>query len=712
MTDAPPTLVAVAGPELAVLLDPTTGAIIAVRDPDGRDLALPGPPLLRVGVRPADRSAVVPSDSSQGEVTITRDRDTVVVTARWESGLAAAVQISPDPDGVAFTAQVWGAGDATLEWLELPGLRVPNDLAGPDGPGRVLWPFAEGVEIDDLTMREGGWLDPVEPDYPSRSLDAIYPGSLCSPLIAHYDDRGGLLLSAHDRTGAPKLIDHWRDGDGIALVMRSYLGGAAGQADLGHAVVLSHVSGGWQGAAERHRDWYEREPAVAPLRNRDDLPSWYAASPVVVTYPLRGSHDTGDMQPNRLFPPTAGLPMLERLAARVGAPVMALLMHWEGTAPWAPPYVWPPYGGAAELAAFAGELHSRGHLLGLYCSGMGWTQRSRLTGYDRTDDFTAGGWDSAVCRGPDGSLLDSTVCTDQRQGYDLCPADPRVAAVLADELRAMVTAGADYVQLFDQNHGGHGLFCYDTRHGHGPGPGPWQTAACSALQQDLVAVGGGALLGAEFTAGEPYLGELALNDLRFNLGYTIGTAVGLFQYLHHSRVINFLGNQVAAHYVFDHARSPDNLLFRIARAASVGELTTLVMDQHGRITWNWGSTDDGLPDQEAILDLAAELARWRAGAAGPFLNGGRMLPAPTHRVTDRVLHRVDQPDLTVPQVLMTRWQDDTGRIGHWLVNWTREEATVELTSALRPADAAGPACPYSPGTFTLPALEALLLLEP
>lgn len=51
-------------------------------------------------------------------------------------------------------------------------------------------------------------------------------------------------------------------------------------------------------------------------------------------------------------------------------------MHWEGSAPWAPPYVWPPYGDESIYLDFVKAMHAKGNLVGLYASGIGCTLKS------------------------------------------------------------------------------------------------------------------------------------------------------------------------------------------------------------------------------------------------------------------------------------------------------------------------------------------------
>ncbi len=154
----------------------------------------------------------------------------------------------------------------------------------------------------------------------------------------------------------------------------------------------------------------------------------------MITYPVRGHKDMGDMTPNEFYPYTNGLKIVDKYNKAFESKIMALLMHWEGSAPWAPPYVWPPFGGEKNYLEFVRGLHKKGNLAGLYASGIGYTLRSNTdTTYNMYREFEEKHLEAVMKVAPDGTLATNGVCTGpnaQRLGYDMCPANDFVKNVV------------------------------------------------------------------------------------------------------------------------------------------------------------------------------------------------------------------------------------------------------------------------------------------
>lgn len=578
--------------------------------------------------------------------------------------------------------------DWMIEWIDFPNVVVPNDLTATGGTGKLVWPFNEGVLIEDVTVRESSFLRYREPNYPSRGTDGIYPAIVPSQFMAYYDNSGGLYLGAHDPDGHVKSVEFYPDEDGIRLQFRLYPGGGASA--MSYDMVLGVFEGDWHDAAAIYRDWYEENATrdAVPIAENNRLPDWYADSPIVVTYPVRGRHDMDVMEPNKLFPYLEAMPHIERLAEELGGKIMVILMHWEGSAPWAPPYVWPPYGGEEAFRALADRLHASGHLLGVYCSGIGWTEQSNLVpSYNRKEQFDQNHLADAMCLSPEGDLPYSDICTGQRRGYDLCPTHSFTVETMVSEVKQMIDGGVDYIQAFDQNHGGTSYFCYSKTHGHPPAPGKWQTEAMLSLfrklQETADIAGKKVIFGCESASAEPYIPELLFNDARFNLNYFIGTPIPLYAFLYHRYINNFMGNQVTANSVFDYGRSPDNLLYRLAYSFHAGDMSTVVLTENGDITWNWGVDPDiELPDQKPIATFIRNTNAWRTGAGKAYLHQGRMLkPLPLSGVSLQRFAMKDGRQFAVPAVLTTRWEASDGSQAQLFVNYTLEEQTFCLESS-------------------------------
>jgi hypothetical protein len=567
-------------------------------------------------------------------------------------------------------------GNGYLEWVQFPVVLVPNDLPAKGGTSRVFWPALEGVVIEDAEARDRSHMAYQPIEYPNRGWCGYYPG--CAPMqfLAYYREAGeGLYFAAQDASHATKEIEYRASGESVELIIKTFPGAPmAGESWLPFETALGTFTGDWQDAAQMYREWaLAHLPHLPPrLAENSDIPQWITDSPIVVTYPVTGvGHHSGPTEPNEYHPFIAAMSHLESLACATDSPLLALLMHWEGTAPWAPPYVWPPLGGADGLSDFARALHSAGHHLGLYCSGLAWTNTADTGSgrYDRRNDLEKDGLIKEMCRGPQGEYS-CLICNGEgiRLGFDMCAASDFARDVTLGEVRQIASAGVDYIQLLDQNLGGAAYQCHDAAHGHPPAPGPWQTQAMRSLLEhvrDGLAEDGHSdvVLGCEAAAAESLLDHLPVNDLRFHMGWWFGRPVPALSFVFHEFCANFMGNQVEAMVLIDRKKSPENLFFRMAYSFSAGDMLTVVLADGGRIHWSWCTKwEEGAPEQPPLREFLRHLNAWRRGPAKEFLVFGRMDKVPQLEGPETLhLDLTDGRSLKYQSVLSSAWLSTDGK---------------------------------------------------
>ncbi len=675
----------------SVKLDEATGSLVSFRNTK-REFLHPSnakQPLVRLRFRndagePLELSSLDAASVSTSKQTHA-DASTLRIQFRSLAGkpvdVTVIVTCPKDQPFSYWNLSVEHDLDQYLDWIEFPAVTVPDDLTATGGDSQLFWPAMEGVVVDDVTYREKGWVRSHPIEFPNRGWEGFYPGPCQMQFMAYYGKTGGLYMAAHDASGYPKGIEfHQRDG-GIALEYRVNPGAIKrGKVTLPYNMVLGVFNGDWHDAAEIYRKWvtHSAMPLPPKLADNGQLPEWIHDSPVVVTYPVRGVRDLGDMSPNEYYPYTKALPCLDRLAKVFDSRVMALLMHWEGSAPWAPPYVWPPFGDLADFPAFGDKLHTGGNLLGLYCSGIAWTQKSNLWDYNREAQFKSEHLEDIMVTAPNGEVPWSPICSGpnaQRWSYDMCPANAFVGKTVAGEVASMAKGGADYIQLFDQDLGGTSYFCYAKNHGHPPAPGPWMKDAMGDVQREALQAARDSkrqiVIGCEAAAAEPYLANLLFNDARFNINLMVGTPVPAYAYVYHEYVNNFMGNQNGTMQVIDAEKSPDSFFQRLTYGFIAGDMLTVTLKGGCQMHWDWG-TDWSVPspDQTRAATLIRNLNAWRRGAAKPFLHLGRMgKPLPLEGVRDIPMVCRQGGVLHWPSLMTSRWTSPEGKQAQIVANY-------------------------------------------
>ncbi len=640
------------------------GSISSLKYKD-RELLGEGQPLFSMRLRDAHGKAVL---LSAEETACKRVGDGAEY--RFENGVTVRVTAIAQGEKLIWKASFSAPSELIPEYIDFPGVKIQGQLLENGGDGSVLWPYNEGGLVTNGDLKTS--MD--DPEYPSKGSYAMFPYMLCSQFMAYGFGENGLYMGVEDASRGPKGLDFACDAEGTLFRIRIFVGGITETPP----VVWQFYQGNWMDGTAIYKDWFETHlpEGLKRIMENPDLPAWYREMPIVLTYPVRGIHDMDKMEPNKLFPYDNVLPLVDEFAEKMHTKIMVLLMHWEGTAPWAPPFVWPPYGGEEMLLSFMDKLHKDGHLLGVYCSGLGWTEQSNLIAeYNTEKRFHEGHLEEAMCLSPEGTLPHSRICTGQRSGYDICPASKKGKAILLEALTPLFDASLDYMQVMDQNHGGSMYFCYSREHGHPAAPGPWMTKT----MQDLTAAWKNAcpngLLGCESAAAEPYLGNLALSDNRYELNYVYGRAVPLHSFLYHEYLHNFMGNQVAAPFAYD----TEGICYRLAYSFAAGDLLTLVLNDDGEIMFHWGMRDfSHHSDTERILAFCKSLHE--AQRKYPqFLSDGRMVKPLSYTCEQTAIALTGkQKSIFEPSVLACAYEAANGEKMQFFVNYTDQDASVTV----------------------------------
>lgn len=598
-----------------------------------------------------------------------------------KDGLITNVSVSVG-DEISWNISIDGNICGAVEWVDFPQIAVKDDFADNGGTSKVLWGFNEGTLIENMTDREKT-LAYFEPEYPCKGIMGVFPAIVETQFMAYYNEESGMYIASHDADNNLKGINVYRKDGGVKLEYRHFTGCDFGQRyEMPYPMVIKFFHGDWHDASEIYRNWFKscNKSEFIPIEKNNKLPDWYGESPVVITYPVRGRHDTDIMMPNKLFPYINVIPHVEHFEKAFGSKIMVLLMHWEGTAPWAPPVVWPPYGGEEELKRLIDELHKKGNVLGVYTSGLGWTINSNLVDdYNTEEYFNENNLKDEMCLSPEQMLPYSNICTAQRSGYDMCPTRDFTKNIVKQQVEHMVNAGIDYIQLMDQNHGGTSYFCYSQKHNHPPMPGKWQVDAVRELLKEIGNKSGKVLFGCESAAAESYISSLLFNDNRFNIAYYIGKPVPAYAYVYHEYINNFEGNQVCVDWEIDVDRSPESFYERIAYSFSAGDMLTAVINEDGEIDWNWGKKDRKrpVPNQQNSEMLIKNLNYWRQHE-GKYLHSGKMIKADSIKCEEIKIWRNNGTYFSVPKVHTCAWEATDKSKAQFLINYSEVALTVEI----------------------------------
>jgi hypothetical protein len=574
------------------------------------------------------------------------------LTLRNGAGLAVADVQFP------FVVCRYGLGGAPgTETIVLPhdyGRLVhaprPQSL-GPDAA--AAWQF---------TGRNGGW--------------SHYPGGQFAQFIAYHNDRAGLYLATEDAGGRIKRFQCLHREPGMRMGV-SHAGDwpAQGERTLEYDTVLGSFTGDWHDAAALYREWSMHQSWAVPIHRRADVPAWLLDSPVHVAIRPQGILDDGPVLPNAAFLPYEKcIPLLERIAARVASPLVAVLMGWERAGSWVYPDCFPPVGGEESLSRFARACREKGWRVGSFCNGTRWAMAHHWNDYDGRPFYDAHRGDACVCREADGRPWQDVWDAGWRPSRLQCAAAPLTGEIAEDFVSRLLGWGLESIQFFDQNCGAAAYPCFSPAHGHAPMPGSWMPRAMEGIM--------GRFRAAAARAGERevvHSVEMSCNDFALPLfqqadcrlqppGHAVawGDIIPLFPFLYHECiVIHGMMSLGPEPYHAETANAANGVMGEIPGGVLTGSGDLLDKD-----TFAWAPWEPRVGNPARGLAMIRAVTALRRGPGKPFLVLGRMMKPARVEGIPVIKWTFDGKPHALPALFHAAWRSPEGRHGVAIANWT------------------------------------------
>lgn len=576
-----------------------------------------------------------------------------------------------------------GAGIEIVD-VQYPFVVCAYQLGGKPGSEALVLPQYYGQLLPAPTF------DKIGPDCPAawqfiREHGAFfhYPGGQFAQFLAYYNSRAGLYFACEDTEGNVKRFCTLHREPGLRLGV-AHVGDwpRPGERTLEYDTVLGSFTGDWYAAAGIYRDWSLKQRWGKPLHQRTDVPAWLLDSPPYITIRPQGILDTGPVFPvTEFLPYEKCIPLLARIAQRVRAPLVAVIMGWERGGSWVYPDCFPPIGGEASVTRFARMARRRGWHIGSFCNGTRWVMGHSWNGYDGRSYYEKHSGARSVCRQPDGMPWQENWDWNWRPSYVCCMGARPTRRIAADFVKRLLGWGLESIQFFDQNAGATTFPCFAKNHEHPPVPGKWMAAKMAETMAAFRAAARKAgesevIHSTEMCCNEFCLPLFQQSDSRLRPpGHQPwNNAIPLYQFLFHECIVMQGGMGIAP--------EPYHLQIRNAYNGVMGEIPGGVLTGNGALldkdTDNWAPWEPRVGDPDTALEMIRVVTALRRGAGRDFLVFGRMLAPATVRPIKTVKWRHNGQAHAIPAVFHAAWQAPDGRLAVVLANWTNRPQRVTL----------------------------------